>query len=41
MPNSELFRLEKFSFTYPGASTPCLHAIDLVIRPGDFVLLSG
>lgn len=41
MPNSELFRLEKFSFTYPGASTPCLHAIDLVIRPGDFVLLTG
>src|SRR3546814_875495 len=34
-------RFERVSFTYPGASAPALHDIDLHIRPGESLALVG
>lgn len=34
-------RMEGVSFTYPGASTPALHEVDLHVRPGEALALVG
>lgn len=34
-------RIDKLSFTYAGSPEPVLRALDLVIREGEFVLLTG
>ncbi len=34
-------RLERFSYTYPGAETPALRDVSLVVEPGEFVVLAG
>ena len=34
-------RMAGFTFTYPHAERPVLNGVDLEVRPGEFVLLSG
>jgi energy-coupling factor transport system ATP-binding protein len=41
MENEDVCALRGVSFTYPGATTPALHEVDLSIRKGEWVALIG
>ena len=38
---ADALALHRFSYRYPGAAAPALRDVDLVIEPGEFVLLAG